>query len=77
MLPNVANRQLATDLRGRVDDGEISWWLLVSLLTDGSNTAAKDLTRQLMAAWEMGGESVQDSHLPTLFDCSQHRAVPG
>ena len=39
-----------------LDDGEISWWLLVSLLTDGSNTAAKDLTRQLVATWRWAGK---------------------
>ena len=33
------------------DDEEISWWLLFSLLTNGSNVAVKDLTRWLMATW--------------------------
>ena len=28
-----------------LDDGEISWWPLVSSLTDGSNVAMKDFTR--------------------------------
>ena len=39
-----------------LDDGEISWWLLVSLLTNGSDMAAKDLARQLMAIWRWAGK---------------------
>ena len=35
-----------------LDDEEISWWPLVSPLTDGSDATTKDLARQLMAAWE-------------------------
>ena len=39
-----------------LDDGEISWWLLVSPLTNGSDMAAKDLTRQLVATWRWVGK---------------------
>ena len=39
-----------------LDDEEISWWLLVSPLTDGSNMAMKDLARQLVAAWRWSGK---------------------
>ena len=35
-----------------LDDEEISWWLLVSPLTNGSDATTKDLTRQMMAAWK-------------------------
>ena len=34
-----------------LDDEETSWWLLVSPLTDGSNTAVKDITRHLRTGW--------------------------
>ena len=39
-----------------LDDGEISWWPLVSLLTNGSDMAVKDLARWLMAAWRWMGK---------------------
>ena len=52
-----------------LDDEEISWWPLISPLTDGSDMAAKDM--------EIGGESVQNPRLRTFTNCPQHRAVPG
>ena len=39
-----------------LDDEEINWWLLVSLLTDGSDAAVKDLTRWLIATWRWAGK---------------------
>ena len=38
-----------------LEEEEISWWLLVSPLTNGSNAATKDLTKRLMAAWKWVG----------------------
>ena len=51
-----------------LDDKEISWWPLVSPLTDGSDATTKDLTRQLMAAWKWVG-TVSESPIcqPALF----------
>ena len=34
---------------------EISWWPLVSPLTDGSDAATMDLAKRLMAAWKWVG----------------------
>ena len=39
-----------------LDNEEISWWLLVSPLTNGSDVAVKDLTRQLVATWRWAGK---------------------
>ena len=38
-----------------LDDEELSWWPLVSPLTDGSDDATKELTWWLMAAWKWVG----------------------
>ena len=35
-----------------LDGEELSWWPLVSPLTDGSNASTKDLTWWLMATWK-------------------------
>ena len=34
-----------------LDEGEINWWLLLLLLTDGSDTATRELSKQLLATW--------------------------
>ena len=36
---------------GNLGEEDITWWPLLLLLTDGSNTATKDLTKCLVAAW--------------------------
>ena len=59
-----------------LDDGEISWWSLVSLLTDGSDIAVKDLARLLMATWRWAGKVSKTPVCPTSLT-PQHRAVPG
>ena len=57
-----------------LDDEEISWWLLVSPLTNGSDATTKDLTRQLMAAWKWVG-AVSESPIclpsPTILNIGQ------
>ena len=50
-----ATKWLQTSKEG-LDNEEISWWLLVSPLTNGSDTAAKDLARWLMATWRWVGK---------------------
>ena len=35
-----------------LEEEEISWWPLVSPLTDGSDATTRDLTKRLMAAWK-------------------------
>ena len=39
-----------------LDNEEIGWWPLVSLLTDCSDAAAKDLSRRLVATWRWAGK---------------------
>ena len=56
------------------EDEEISWWLLVSPLTNGSDATTKDLTRWLMAAWKWVG-AVSESPIcppkPTILNIRQ------
>ena len=53
---------------------EISWWLLVNLLTNGSDAATKDLTKRLMATWKWVGvvlESPVCPSMPTVLNIRQ------
>ena len=49
-----------------LDDDEVSWWPLVSPLTNGSDATTKDLTRQLMAAWKWVGQCLSP---PSFHPC--------
>ena len=57
-----------------LDNQEISWWPLVSPLTDGSIATTKDLARWLMAAWKWVG-AVSESPIcpptPTILNIRQ------
>ena len=57
-----------------LEEEEISWWLLVSPLTDGSDVATKDLAKRLMAAWKWVGvvsESRVCPPAPTVLNIGQ------
>ena len=57
-----------------LEEEEISWWLLVSPLTDGSDAATKDLAKRLMAAWKWVGivsESPFCAPAPTVLNIEQ------
>ena len=47
-----------------LEEEEISWWLLVSPLTNGSDAATKDLTKRLMAAWKWVGVVLESPICP-------------
>ena len=57
-----------------LEEEEISWWLLVGPLTDGSNAATKHLTKRLVAAWKWVGvvlESFVCPPTPTVLNTGQ------
>ena len=57
-----------------LEEEKISWWLLVSPLTDDSDAATKDLTKRLMAAWKLVGivsESPICPPAPTVLNIGQ------
>ena len=57
-----------------LDDEEISWWPLVSPLTDGSDATTKDLPRRLMAAWKWAGAASESPiclPVPTILNIRQ------
>ena len=62
------------DCETSLEEEEISWWSLVTPLTNGSNVATKDLTKRLMAAWKwvgVGSESPICPPMPTVLNIRQ------
>ena len=62
------------DCETSLEEEEISWWLLVSSLTDGSDVATKGLMKRLMAAWKWVGlvlESPVCPPAPTVLNIGQ------
>ena len=62
------------DCETSLEEEEISWWLLVSPLTNGSNATTKDLVKRLMAAWKWVGvvsESPICPPTPTVLNIRQ------
>ena len=57
-----------------LEEEEISWWPLVSPITNGSNAATKDLAKRLMAAWKWVGivlKSLIYPPTPTVLNIGQ------
>ena len=57
-----------------LEEEEISWWPLVSPLTDGTDAATRDLAKRLMAAWKLAGvvsESPICPPAPTVLNIRQ------
>ena len=62
---------------GNLGEEDITWWLLLLPLTDGSNAATKELAKCLVAMWRWMVKVSTMPPMPTCSHSAEHWTIPG